>query len=333
MPEVTEVEVGAVDPERFDSVLDKRAGGRRSTRRSRTRASCSRGAPSGTSTPPPRAAASRRCSTRCLPYARGVGVDTRWLVIGGDDKFFVITKRIHNRLHGAPGDGQGLSDDDRRHYEEVLRGQAEQLKQRFRKGDVVILHDPQTAGLIPPLVDAGFCVVWRCHVGLDTPNEDARETWNFLLPYVRRAARCIFSRRGVRLGGPRQGPHHRGGAVDRSRSPPRTSRWTPRRCTPSSPAPASSTTATRRRRRTRASTAARAASSTRRRSSKSSRLDAETPLVVQVSRWDRLKDPHRRARGLRRRRRRRSATLTSCWPAPASRRWPTTPRARRPTRR
>ena len=55
-----------------------------------------------------------------LPYARGVGVDTRWLVIGGDEQFFVITKRIHNRLHGAPGDGKGLGDDDRRHYEEVL---------------------------------------------------------------------------------------------------------------------------------------------------------------------------------------------------------------------
>ena len=129
-----------------------------------------------------------------LPYARGVGVDTRWLVIGGDEEFFVITKRIHNRLHGAPGDGKGLSDADRDHYEEVLRDQAEQLKRRFREGDVVILHDPQTAGLIPPLVDAGFCVVWRCHVGLDTPNDDARETWDFLLPYVKRAARYVFSR-------------------------------------------------------------------------------------------------------------------------------------------
>ncbi len=193
MPEVTEVEVGAVDPERFESVLDKQQvasldsaiAGARQLFKGRTIWNVNSTAHGG--------GVAEMLNT-LLPYARGVGVDTRWLVIGGDDKFFVITKRIHNRLHGAPGDGKGLSEADREHYEEVLRDQAKQLKRRFRQGDVVILHDPQTAGLIPPLVDAGFCVVWRCHVGLDTPNDDARETWDFLLPYVKRAARCIFSR-------------------------------------------------------------------------------------------------------------------------------------------
>jgi trehalose synthase len=130
-----------------------------------------------------------------VPYARGAGIDTRWLVIGGDDEFFRITKRIHNNLHGAPGDGGELGDAERQHYEGVLADQATQITARVRQGDVVLLHDPQTAGLVPPLVGAGLCVVWRCHVGLDTPNEDARAAWNFLLPYVRDAARCIFSRR------------------------------------------------------------------------------------------------------------------------------------------
>ena len=43
-----------------------------------------------------------------LAYARGAGVDARWLTIGGDEHFFRITKRIHNNLHGAPGDGGEL---------------------------------------------------------------------------------------------------------------------------------------------------------------------------------------------------------------------------------
>src|SRR6186997_1518110 len=34
-----------------------------------------------------------------LAYARGAGVDARWVVVNGDDPFFRVTKRIHNRLH------------------------------------------------------------------------------------------------------------------------------------------------------------------------------------------------------------------------------------------
>src|SRR4051812_16757387 len=37
-----------------------------------------------------------------VAYARGTGVDTRWVVIDGTPEFFAVTKRIHNRLHGEP---------------------------------------------------------------------------------------------------------------------------------------------------------------------------------------------------------------------------------------
>ena len=40
-----------------------------------------------------------------LAYGRGAGVDTRWLVLDGDPDFFLITKRLHNMLHGSRGDG------------------------------------------------------------------------------------------------------------------------------------------------------------------------------------------------------------------------------------
>jgi trehalose synthase len=61
-------------------------------------------------------------------------------------------------------------------------------------GDIVVLHDPQTAGLIPPLSAAGHTVVWRCHVGLDMPNDLAREAWRFLIPFVEQASAYVFSR-------------------------------------------------------------------------------------------------------------------------------------------
>ena len=51
-----------------------------------------------------------------LAYARGAGVDARWIVIEGDPAFFGITKRIHNGLYGSPGDGGELGAPERSHY-------------------------------------------------------------------------------------------------------------------------------------------------------------------------------------------------------------------------
>ncbi len=62
-----------------------------------------------------------------LAYARGVGVDTQWVVINGDPSFFTITKRIHNNLYGALGDGGPLGRHERRHYEETLHANAREL--------------------------------------------------------------------------------------------------------------------------------------------------------------------------------------------------------------
>jgi trehalose synthase len=129
-----------------------------------------------------------------LAYIRGAGVDARWLVVPADADFFKITKRIHNHLHGAPGDGGLLDDEARLTYEATLRPAAAELGRVVRRGDCVVLHDPQTAGLVAALKSAGAHVVWRCHVGLDLPNHLAHEAWAFLLPYVREADACVFSR-------------------------------------------------------------------------------------------------------------------------------------------
>jgi trehalose synthase len=129
-----------------------------------------------------------------LAYARGAGVDTRWLVIEGSPEFFDVTKRIHNHLHGAPGDGGRLDDHARSVYEHTLAQNMEAFAPRVREGDVVIVHDPQPAGLIAAARAAGAAVIWRCHVGLDHPNELAREAWAFLSPYVAEADTYVFSR-------------------------------------------------------------------------------------------------------------------------------------------
>jgi trehalose synthase len=129
-----------------------------------------------------------------LAYARGVGIDTRWLVIQGDPAFFAITKRIHNHLYGTGGDGGPLGPAEREHYEAATRRNVKHLLAIVRPGDVVVLHDPQTAGLAPELLGAGVSVVWRCHVGIDTSNAFSEEAWSFLGRYLDNVHAYVFSR-------------------------------------------------------------------------------------------------------------------------------------------
>jgi trehalose synthase len=132
--------------------------------------------------------------TSLLPYERDADVDVRWLVIDGTDEFFEITKRIHHRLHEAEGDGGALGDAERAVYDETLAPAADDLADRVAPGDIVMLHDPQTAALVAAARRAGAHVIWRCHVGVDTPGALAHAAWDFLADDVRAADRCVFSR-------------------------------------------------------------------------------------------------------------------------------------------
>ena len=223
-----------------------------------------------------------------MGYLSGAGIDARWAVIEGDDDFFALTKRIHNRLHGDEGDGGPLGAEEREVYERALRTDADELADRVGPGDVVVVHDPQPAGLIPAAADAGATVVWRCHVGVDDPNDLARSGWEFLGPYVSRAEAAVFSRRAYAWPG-----------LDRIEIvPPSIDAFSPKnqdldRTTVDAilsaagiqdGRPAASPEFVRR-------------DGSRGRVERKARLLEEeplpdsAPLVVQVSRWDRLKDP------------------------------------------
>ena len=130
-----------------------------------------------------------------LPYVLDAGIQTRWTVLDGNDDFFRITKRLHHALHGSPGDGSPLDEDERAAYEAVLGQNLGPLAEAVKPRDVVLLHDPQTAGMVQPLVDAGAIVIWRCHIGTDTRNDETVRGWRFLEPYLSAAAATVWSRK------------------------------------------------------------------------------------------------------------------------------------------
>jgi trehalose synthase len=129
-----------------------------------------------------------------LAYTRGAGIDARWLVISGTTAFFHITKRLHHALHGSTGDGSRLGPAERAVYEAVLAANADELLALVRPRDLVVLHDPQTAGLAPNLVRAGALVIWRSHIGHDQPGAEVARGWAFLAPYLTDVRAFVFSR-------------------------------------------------------------------------------------------------------------------------------------------
>ena len=99
--------------------------------------------------------------SRMVPLLRELGVDYKWDVIKGDEKFFSITKNIHNAMHGVNIE---IKDDDWKHFLEVNRQNAEEVD---LSGDVVIIHDPQPIALIEKRSDfpeeMGLEVPYRHH--------------------------------------------------------------------------------------------------------------------------------------------------------------------------
>ena len=132
--------------------------------------------------------------TAALAQSGATGMDERWAVIEGNQDFFTLTKRLHHRLHGSAGDGGPLGPEEQEVYEQVTRDNARELVAQIKHGDVVVLHDPQTAGMASLVARAGAHVIWRAHIGADVENEHVRDAWGFLLPYLVDVEAFVFSR-------------------------------------------------------------------------------------------------------------------------------------------
>ena len=119
-----------------------------------------------------------------VPLYRGLGIDTRWLVLDGDDRFFDVTKRLHNALQGAK---HPLTTSDWDVYMGTNRRNAADLEASY---DVIFVHDPQPAALRQFAGPAAKNWIWRLHIDTSTPNLDA---WEVLLGHVADYDAAMFS--------------------------------------------------------------------------------------------------------------------------------------------
>lgn len=75
-------------------------------------------------------------------------------------------------------------------YEKVNEDNAEILKPILNAADFVFIHDPQPAALIKSFPNRKNKWIWRCHIDLSNPN---RQVWKFLRNYVAHFDASIFS--------------------------------------------------------------------------------------------------------------------------------------------
>lgn len=98
-----------------------------------------------------------------VPLMRDVGVDAHWKVLEADERFFWITKTLHNGLQGSPVE---VTEEMAAHYRQVNEANAADLGDDW---DVVVVHDPQPLPLAAFGGD-GAKWVWRCHIDPTTGN-------------------------------------------------------------------------------------------------------------------------------------------------------------------
>jgi len=122
--------------------------------------------------------------TRMVPLLNQLGVDARWTTIKGDDKFFGVTKKFHNALHGRK---EYISPEDFSIFLEVSRKNMGELK---FQGDIIFVHDPQPVALILKKKEIGEKWIWRCHIDVSNPDE---KVWEFLQNYVVEYDATVFS--------------------------------------------------------------------------------------------------------------------------------------------
>lgn len=122
--------------------------------------------------------------SRMIPLFHELGVDVRWDVIKGNEKFFSITKKFHNALHGI---NIQISSDDFEYFVEVNHNNAQMLDCSC---DILFIHDPQPIALVDKKKELGNNWAWRCHIDFTTPQP---EVMNFLKSYIEKYDCAVFS--------------------------------------------------------------------------------------------------------------------------------------------
>ena len=111
-----------------------------------------------------------------VPLMKDVGLKAKWYTIPPDEKFFKVTKQIHNALQGK---NYNFPISHQKIYLNHLKKTSQLMK--GMKADIWVIHDPQPSGIIHllPNFHPSIC---RVHIDLTSPN---KKVWKFISNFLK----------------------------------------------------------------------------------------------------------------------------------------------------
>lgn len=122
------------------------------------------------------------------PYESG------WLLLEAPAEFFQFTKNLHHLFHGG-GNPSLLQIGSATAYREVFLVPFNHVLSSLLPGDTVVLHDAQTLGLARSLTPFGVRIVWHCHVGSAEDGPGKAALWSFFAPDLAKVDVIAVTRR------------------------------------------------------------------------------------------------------------------------------------------
>ncbi|MEW6171331.1 MAG: glycosyltransferase, partial [Candidatus Omnitrophota bacterium] len=105
-----------------------------------------------------------------------------WDLIKGGERFFEVTKKFHNALHGK------LCEITKEDFEIFMETSQKNIEEMNIYGDIVFVHDPQPIALIKKKTINKW--IWRCHIDVSNPS---MSVWNFLKEFIINYDASVFS--------------------------------------------------------------------------------------------------------------------------------------------
>jgi len=124
-----------------------------------------------------------------IPLENSLGLKSQWFVIKAPEKFFEITKKIHNLLQGKKG---SLNKLEKKFYLEWINKKIAPLFKDLllkEKPDLVIIHDPQPLPLVE-FFSRGIVPVLRLHIDLSAP---CQSILSFFQPFIEKYRLVILT--------------------------------------------------------------------------------------------------------------------------------------------
>ena len=121
-----------------------------------------------------------------IPLFNSLNVSSDWYTFNAPNRFFEITKQIHNGLQGG---AMFLSLADKKYYLKINRQLAQEIGKL--KADILVAHDPQPLAAISFLSrPSSFKKIFRIHIDLSKPN---LKVLSFVSPYLKDFDAIIMS--------------------------------------------------------------------------------------------------------------------------------------------